>query len=90
VVRDPEYLSWLHTQPCIVTGRRGVQAHHVDRPRNDRRSVPVIPEMHVHTPFSVHGGGGRRRFEERWSVDFEAEIRRLNQKYESEVLGRVA
>lgn len=27
--KKPEYLSWLHTLPCCISGRMGVQAAHV-------------------------------------------------------------
>jgi hypothetical protein len=28
--KDPDYLSWLHTLPCIVSGRTPIQAAHVN------------------------------------------------------------
>lgn len=56
-----KYLSWLHGLPCVVTGRRGVQAAHVSfaspwhghfgRAKGtkapDRFALPLCPEEHT-------------------------------------------
>jgi hypothetical protein len=82
-VEDRPYLRWVHTQPCIVHGEkcRWVEAHHVGRPRNDRRSVPLCSTLHREGRESVHRIG-RRVFETRFAISFEAAIAGLNGEYE--------
>ena len=83
-VEDRAYLAWLHTQACIVhDGKCGrwVEAHHVGRPRNDRRVVPLCAWLHRTGPEAVTTIG-RRKFEARFQVSFEAAIAGLNDEYE--------
>ena len=61
-----------------------IEGHHVGRPRNDRRMVPLYYWLHRETPISVHGGGGDRAFQSRFSVDFEEHIKLLNERYDQE------
>lgn len=49
------YHDWLHKQPCVVTSRWDVQAHHVTASRDGGRftrshwiAVPLIEELHQH------------------------------------------
>lgn len=58
--KDKDYLSWLHELPCIVTGRRPVEAAHISyaEPRygkfgrgkatkeSDLWAVPLCPDEH--------------------------------------------
>lgn len=58
--KEPKYLDWIRTLPCVVTGRYGVQAAHVsfDAPEygklgrgkgqkeDDRWALPLNPEHH--------------------------------------------
>jgi hypothetical protein len=83
VVKDPAYRVWLHDQSCIVHGEkcRWVAMHHVGRPRNDRRGVPLCDWLHQTGPDAVTTIG-RRAFEEKFQISFEAEITRLNEEYE--------
>ena len=90
---DKHYLAWLHTQPCIVTGRSDVTVHHVrffGSLRDDRRGVPLVQELHqlgwrrrISGPPCVEDG--KEKFERFYGVDLEAEIVRLNRKYEMEL-----
>jgi hypothetical protein len=83
VVRDPDYRQWIHTQACIAhAGKCGnwVEMHHVGRPRNDRRGVPLCRELHREGPEAVHRIG-RRAFEARFGISFEAAIVGLNDEY---------
>lgn len=84
VVRDRYYLAWLHQQPCIIqTGcSRWVEAHHVGHPRNDRRAVPLCSRHHREYSDSVHQLG-RRAFEQKCGISFEAAITGLNDEYEA-------
>jgi hypothetical protein len=89
---DPAYREWIHAQPCIVhDGRCGrwVEMHHVGRPRNDRRGVPFCAALHRTGPEAVHQIG-RRAFEERFRISFEAVIEGLNEEYELRKARRVA
>ncbi len=59
-VKDPSYLDWLHTLPCVVTGSMPVEAAHVSYPdpdrgktgrgkgskESDRWALPLCPEEH--------------------------------------------
>jgi len=88
-VSDRAYREWLHTQPCIVHGEacgRWVEMHHVGRPRNDLRSVPLCSGLHREGPDAVHRIS-RRAFEQKFTVCFEDEIRRLNEEYKATSAG---
>jgi len=60
----PRYVEWLHRQPCCVSGRFPVEAHHLTRltpmnrmTRNDRYMVPLAPDLHNFGRCSVHRMG---------------------------------
>lgn len=82
MVKDPAYRRWIHTQPCIVHGEkcRWVEMHHVGRPRNDHRAVPLCAWLHRTGPDAVTDIG-QRSFETRFEVSFEAAIAGLNEEY---------
>lgn len=87
-VTDKSYLAWIHTQPCLVSGRLGVTAHHVrfcGSPKNDRRTVPLMAEYHLigYGPTSVEALG-KGKFQKLHGVDLEAAIVRYNQLYEAQ------
>lgn len=49
------YHAWVLEQPCVVSGRYGVQKHHVTASRDGGRFtrshwivVPLAPELHQH------------------------------------------
>jgi hypothetical protein len=67
-----------------VPNVKGIEGHHEGKPRNDRRMLPLYWWLHRETPVSVHGGGGSRKFQQRFGIDFEAEITRLNRLYEEQ------
>lgn len=51
------YVAWLHTQPCIVTGERVIEAHHLrnaSQSKDDRYCVPLAPHMHRNGEQAVH------------------------------------
>ena len=84
-VEDRGFLAWLHIMPCIVHHGlcgRWVEAHHVGRPRNDRRAVPLCSPLHREGAEAVHRIG-RRAFETRFGISFEAAIQRLNDEYQT-------
>jgi hypothetical protein len=90
-VDDPKLRAWIHTQPCIVHGEacgRWVEMHHVGRPRNDRHGVPLCVWLHRTGPDAVTKIG-RRAFEEKFNISFEAAIIGLNDEYDS-TRGKIA
>jgi hypothetical protein len=60
-VKSKGYLAWLHTLPCVVSGRTPVEAAHVSyadtnvgafgrgksQKVSDRWAVPLHPDLHV-------------------------------------------
>ena len=66
-----------------VWPRRGIEGHH-HKPGDDRSMVPLYWWLHRDTKISVYGGGGRRRFAERFGIDWDREIERLNRLFEEQ------
>jgi hypothetical protein len=71
----------------------GVEVHH-HKPGDDHSTVPLFWWLHRETKISIHGGGGRRKFAERFlepmGKTWESEIARLNALYESKTGKRAA
>lgn len=91
--RDPQYLAWIRSLPCMVTGKNSfptdsplslVEAHHVrEEGKGGIGTKPddsrAVPLEHwLHRIYHDHG---RERFERTYGVNFEAEIKRLNALY---------
>jgi len=68
--RDPDYLAWIATLPCLVAGRRGVQLAHVDYSDagygrfnpggakiDDHSVVPLAPDVHQGGKHAQHSPG---------------------------------
>ena len=96
VAKDPAYLAWLHSLPCLACGwgdpgRQAMrtEAHHEGIPHSDRRAVPLCA-IHHRTGADARHLIGRRKFEEYYHVRFEEAATHLNAEYQTEVLGRVA
>jgi len=81
-IEDRAYLAWLRTQSCVIQigCARWIEAHHVGRPRHDRRAVPLCALHHRESAEAVHVLG-RRAFETRFGVSLEAAIAGLNEEY---------
>lgn len=85
-VEAPGYLAWVRTLPCLVAGTSGspcssrVEAHHVGKPRNDFRTVPLCSQHHREGPEAMHRIH-RRAFEARFSIAVEAVIGDLNAQW---------
>lgn len=70
IVRDQEYLDWLKTQRCLITGRYGTEWESVDPAhigtlgkgikRGDDEVLPVLHRFHHHG----HGSGEISMFRE--------------------------
>lgn len=93
-VIDKKFLTWMHTQPCLVlwatsedcSGR--ITFHHVRRfgeEKNDRRGVSLCVRHHLQEggSTSIHSLG-KVKFQREFGVDLEKAIRFYNKKYESE------
>ncbi len=50
--RDEAYLAWVRTQPSVISGRMGCEAHHVISKRfssqktSDYLAIPLTPDEH--------------------------------------------
>lgn len=89
--RDPKFLAWVRTQPCVVSGQTStpenfvaIEAHHVRKSGHggtgtkpdDSRAVPLRAIFH-----REYHDIGKEAFELRYGVDLELEIVRLNREY---------
>lgn len=84
-VEDRAYKRWVcANHPCLVANRlcsRWVEPHHVGRPRDDHRVVQLCSVHHRESPAAVHAIG-RRAFERRFRINFEAAIAALNEEWQ--------
>ncbi len=67
-----KHLEWIRSQPCIVTGIYGVDAHHVIRKSqglNDYTTVPLRHSKHM----DLHNTG-IYEFEAQHGIDFKDAI----------------
>lgn len=84
--QDPDYLAFLRTQPCCVTGSwRGVEsAHFGPRGRgqraDDRQALPLTRQLH-----RQHHALGTAKFVELHKLDLNALILDHNSLYESQL-----
>jgi hypothetical protein len=83
--RNPRYLAWIRTQPCVVCGaRRGIEAAHTG-PRGlgqkspDTSAIPLCLRHHRTGGESYHRLGPRK-FAERHRLDIASIVRQLNAK----------
>ena len=83
--RNPRYLAWIRTQPCVICGvRRGIEAAHTG-PRGlgqkspDTSAIPLCIKHHRTGRDSYHRLGARR-FAQVHDLDIPAIVRRLNTK----------
>lgn len=87
-VVDKDYLAWMASQGCMISGKRPT-LHHVRRfgePKDDRRVLPLAPEYHMkdYGPRTSIEALGKVKFEARFGVDLEAAIVKYNARYERE------
>lgn len=91
--KDPEYLRFIRSQPCLICSRRGLiqlsetNAHH-HGPRGlgqkvpDRHTLPLCHvEHHQYGKESVHVMG--RRWAEYHGIDPQAEFDRLSREFDT-------
>ena len=84
-VRNPRYLAWIRTQPCLVCGStRWIEAAHtgphgLGQKSPDTSAVPLCAGHHRSGNDSYHRLGPRK-FGEVHNLDLAAIVRRLNLK----------
>lgn len=89
---DPAYRAWIITLPCVVCQRYGyrqttrTEGHHhgprgLSQKAPDRRLLPICIVHHQSGSTAIHVLG--RRFAEYHGIDLEAEIARLNARYDA-------
>ncbi len=84
-VRNPKYLAWIRTQPCLVCGsRRWVEAAHtgphgLGQKSPDTSAVPLCARHHRTGNDSYHRLGPRK-FCDRHNLDLPAIVQRLSTK----------
>ena len=83
--RNPKYLAWIRTQPCLVCGStRWIEAAHtgphgLGQKSPDTSTVPLCAKHHRTGNDSYHRLGPRS-FAELHNLDLAAIVRRLNLK----------
>lgn len=84
-IRNPRYLTWIRSQPCVVCrSSRSVEASHtgphgLGQKSPDTSAIPLCARHHRTGPDSYHRLGPRR-FAEIHDLDIAALVRRLNLK----------
>ncbi len=90
-VVNKAYMAWMHeTQQPLMPLNRGVDPHdtpelhhvrkHAGDQKDDTRTVMLTSISHRKGKYAVERIGDRR-FEDMFSLDFEAEIKRCNAAY---------
>ena len=80
--RDPRYLAWIRTLPCLVCGSmRGIEASHtgphgLGQKSPDSSAIPLCAKHHRTGTDSYHRLGPRK-FSQTHSLDIPAIVRRL-------------
>ena len=83
--RNPKYLAWIRTLPCVVCGSpRGIEAAHtgphgMEQKAPDTSAIPLCSTHHRTGKDSYHRLGPRN-FAELHNLDIPALVRRLNLK----------
>ncbi|MGZ3773011.1 MAG: DUF968 domain-containing protein [Pseudobdellovibrionaceae bacterium] len=81
---DSDYIEWIKTLPCVISGVFGVDAHHSVRRSqggSDRTCVPLSHDLHMelHTV-------GIDTFENKYDIDFKLIVQTLNRLFEEKLL----
>jgi len=83
--RNPQYLAWIRTLPCVVCGSiRGIEASHtgphgLGQKSSDYSAIPLCSKHHRTGSDSYHRLGPRR-FSKAHNLDLRAIVSRLNLK----------
>lgn len=68
-VKSKSYLAWVHELPCVVTGRRPVEAAHVS---------------YANPAFGAMGRGKGQKASDRWALPLHPEIHAAQHKHGNE------
>lgn len=84
-VKDKNYLSWLHEQPCLVRGCLApVEAHHERAiSRDDAMAVPLCTAHH-RGPQGRHGLRSINLFQDAYGISLLARALELRGRFKSE------
>lgn len=91
-VIDRDYLAWMATQPCCVTGEWPATTHHVrsfGSPKDDRRTIRLVARLHMlvaEVPGQPCIERSKAQFEKRYGIDIETEIAESRARYLTEVM----
>lgn len=82
----PAYISFLHEQPCPITGDTKVEVHHlIYKSRGGQGSdifgMPLSKKLH-----EEYHALGRAKFEEKYNIDFNPFVIHYIQKFITEIL----
>jgi hypothetical protein len=83
--RNPVYLAWIRTQPCVVCGRtQRIEAAHtglrgLGQKSSDFSTIPLC-ETHHRTGKDSYHRLGARKFAQLHNLDIHNIVRRLNMK----------
>lgn len=87
--RNPKYLAWIRTLPCLVCERTPCHAAHTGsdggtaQKPSDYSAVPLCADHHVVAVGAYHNSRiGKLEFERRHGISFEVEVQRLNAIWE--------
>lgn len=88
-VHDKQFLAWMATLPCLVTGEFPATTHHYrffGSPKNDRRTIRLVARLHMLTNenpgIPCIERIGKQAFEKMYQIDIEAAIADYNRQYE--------
>lgn len=84
-IRNPAYLHWVRTHPCLIHPDRLAEAHHAGRgymgqKAPDSTAIPLCPECHRTGKQAWHQIG-RKAWQRAHGIEVEREIQRLNREY---------
>lgn len=94
VGKDPQYLTWLCSQPCMLCALHGLRqllatesahtgARGLSQKAPDRGAIPLCAKHHRWGPDSQHRMG--KRFWDHHGIDRERVVSNLNKQFQEEV-----
>ena len=87
-VIDRDYLDFMSTQPCCVTGQWDATTHHVrfcGSPKDDTRVIRLVARLHMLTAETPGQPCierlGKAKFEKLYGISIEDEIAKARERY---------
>lgn len=83
---DEDYLEFIRSKPCCVSGHWMSEPHHVDISKlsgmgtkgSDRETIPLNREYHTEAHMI-----GKLSFAKKYNIDYVKEINRLQSEYDN-------